>query len=111
MTDSTSTEYVRLCKQDGCSAEFVVSGPSLTLDRMIGYSDPEYCPRHRLQHSRSYSRIAMHHPDAEESEWGRQVLSEYRSETALDLGPGGLGQFRREPRPLEQGQPSQEEKR
>ena len=85
MTDPAPGEYVRRCKQDGCPHEFVVSGSSLTLDRMIGYSDPEYCPAHRFRHARSYSRIAMHHPDAEESEWGRQILSKYKSETVLDL--------------------------
>lgn len=101
MIEAAPTEYVRKCKQAGCGVEFVVSAPSIALDRMVGYSDPEYCPAHRVRHTRSYARIAMHHPDARESALGREALTRAVAGDALDLGPGGLGRFERPARPLE----------
>lgn len=101
MAEGVPGEYVRVCKQAGCKAEFVVSAPSLALDRMVGFSDPEYCPDHRVRHARSYARIAMHHPDARESAWGREALARPKPDGTVDLGPGGLGRFSRDARPLE----------
>lgn len=101
MAEGAPGEYVRRCKQAGCGAVFVVSAPSLALDRMVGFSDPEYCPEHRVRHARSYARIAMHHPDARESAWGREALARLGVDGTVDLGPGGLGQFSRGARPLE----------
>jgi HrpA-like RNA helicase len=101
MAEGAPGEYVRRCKQAGCGAVFVVSAPSLALDRMVGFSDPEYCPDHRVRHARSYARIAMHHPDARESVWGREALARPKPDGTVDLGPGGLGRFTRGARPLE----------
>lgn len=101
MAEAGPGEYMRLCKQAGCKAPFVVSAPSLALDRMVGFSDPEYCPEHRVRHARSYGRIAMHHPDARESAWGREALARPKADGTVDLGPGGLGRFKRPARPLE----------
>jgi len=99
---SAAREYKRKCKQAGCNVEFVVSAPSLDEDRMIGYSEPEYCPKHRMLHAKSYSRIAVHHIDIEETEAGFELIRRVEEAKArgekLGLGPGGIGQFEREPR-------------
>jgi len=97
-------EYKRKCKQAGCNVEFVVSAPSLDEDRMIGYSEPEYCPKHRMLHAKSYSRIAIHHIDIEETEAGFELIRRVEEAKArgekIDPGPGGIGQFQRELRPF-----------
>ena len=71
---------------------------------MIGYSEPEYCPKHRRLHAKSYSRIAVHHIDIEETEAGFELVRRAEEAKArgekIDLGPGGIGQFKRELRPF-----------
>lgn len=112
----TIREYKRICKQAGCGQEFIVSAPSIEEDRAIGFSEPEYCPKHRALHARSYSRIACHHYEVEMTEAGealvRQIeqdkLESQREERVLKgkqfdpwampgegFGPGGLGRFQR----------------
>ncbi len=112
----TIREYKRICKQAGCGEEFIVSAPSIEEDRAIGFSEPEYCPKHRALHARSYSRIACHHFEIELTASGealvRQIEQHKIEETSQSidtvgrrfdpwtmpdagLGPGGLGRFTR----------------
>lgn len=112
----TIREYVRICKQHGCGQPFIVSAPSLEADRAIGLSEPEYCPKHRLLHARSYSRIACHHYEVEMTPEGEALVralearKSAEAQTIADLqgrqfdpwampgeglGPGGLGRFQR----------------
>lgn len=109
-------EYIRLCKQAACGEEFIVSASSLDQDRSIGFSEPEYCPKHRALHARSYSRIACHHYDVEMTPAGEELVRAIeqhkiaigmQSESVQGevfnpwamagegLGPGGLGCFER----------------
>jgi len=69
---------------------------------MVGFSEPEYCPKHRAKHAKSYSRIACHHLDLVETAYGRELINQQVLATgaAHDLGVGGLGRFEREARQL-----------
>ncbi|MFN8495661.1 MAG: helicase-related protein [Caldilineaceae bacterium] len=112
----TVREYKRICKQAGCGQEFTISAPSLEEDRLIGFSEPEYCPKHRALHARSYSRIACHHYELEMTRTGEELVRQieahkkFENERASELkgqvfdpwtmpgeglGPGGLGRFQR----------------
>src|SRR3712207_2728922 len=111
----TVREYKRVCKQAGCGKEFVVSAPSIEEDRAIGFSEPEYCPKHRALHARSYSRIACHHFEIAMTPAGEELVRRVEREKELasrqtgnldaafdpwamagaGLGPGGLGRFTR----------------
>lgn len=109
-------EYIRLCKQAGCGQEFIASASSLDQDRSIGFSEPEYCPKHRTLHARSYSRIACHHYDVEMTRAGEELVRAIEQHKMAEgmktddlrgkvfnpwampgegLGPGGLGCFQR----------------
>src|SRR6266404_5474318 len=109
-------EYIRLCKQAACGQEFIASATSLDQDRSIGFSEPEYCPKHRALHARSYSRIACHHYDVELTPAGEELIRAIEqhkiteglntedlrgkvfnpwARPAEGLGPGGLGCFQR----------------
>jgi HrpA-like RNA helicase len=109
-------EYIRLCKQAGCGQEFIASASSLDQDRSIGFSEPEYCPKHRALHARSYSRIACHHYDVELTPTGEELIRAIEQHKIAEglktedlrgkvfnpwampaegLGPGGLGCFQR----------------
>jgi HrpA-like RNA helicase len=115
-TNMTVREFKRLCKQAGCGQEFTVSASSLNGDRALGLSEPEYCPRHRALHARSYSRIACHHYDVDLTRDGEELVrtvercKKVETEDEADvvgrlfdpwempkegLGPGGLGRFQR----------------
>jgi HrpA-like RNA helicase len=112
----TVREYKRICKQAKCGEVFIVSAPSIDEDRAIGLSEPEYCPKHRALHARSYSRIACHHYEIELTREGedlvrlieKQKLDESEGTAELKgkeydpwtmpgdgFGPGGLGRFKR----------------
>ncbi|MBI4534905.1 MAG: DEAD/DEAH box helicase, partial [Ignavibacteriae bacterium] len=109
-------EYIRICKQAGCGQEFLISASSLDADRTIGFSEPEYCPKHRSLHARSYSRIACHHYDVKMTRMGEELArrierqKKFETQKAEELsgklfdpwwlpeagfGPGGLGRFQR----------------
>jgi HrpA-like RNA helicase len=98
-------EFRRRCKQHGCNVEFVVSGPSLAMDKVIGFSEPEYCPEHRALHGKSYSRMACHHLDVDETVLGRELVLAMEQGAArgekIHLGAGGIGQLDRELRPFQ----------
>ncbi|MEZ4667561.1 MAG: hypothetical protein R3E39_06545 [Anaerolineae bacterium] len=97
-------EYRRKCKQAGCNIEFTVAAASIEQDRMIGYSEPEYCPKHRALHAKSYSRIAVHHIDVEETPEGHELIQHGEinklAGVVPNYGPGGIGQFERDVRPF-----------
>jgi HrpA-like RNA helicase len=109
-------EYLRICKQAGCGQTFIVSAPSIEEDRLIGFSEPEYCPKHRAMHARSYSRIACHHYEVELTLEGQDLIKsierskKHETEESKDtlgrvydpwempgkgVGPGGIGRFQR----------------
>ncbi len=112
----TIREYIRICKQAGCGQKFIVSAPSIEEDRLIGFSEPEYCPKHRAMHARSYSRIACHHYEVELTLEGQELVKSLERQKKVEtqgsqdvtgrmfdpwempgngLGPGGLGRFQR----------------
>lgn len=112
-------EYQRACKQAGCGEMFTISAPSMDEDRAIGFSEPEYCPKHRALHAKSYSRIACHHFEAELTTIGDELVRSVEGQResngsaesgvfdpwtmpGLGYGPGGLGRFQRPPRIFEE---------
>ena len=114
-------EYVRKCKRPDCETVFVVPRRSLEADRLIGFSEPEYCEEHRRRKVRSYSRIATHHLDISLTPEGQELTKYIERERdrafsgtdelvastfdpwegqGLGYGQGGLGRFVRPIRPF-----------
>ena len=97
-------EKRRKCKQFDCNNWLKASTASMDGDRMVGFSEPEYCPVHQKMHAESYSRIAVHHLDITESEYGTELVRQIEEAQAkgikLSPGPGGVGQFDRDLRPF-----------
>ena len=112
----SAREFKRICKTPGCSAQFVVAAPSIEEDRALGFSEPEYCPKHRLLQVRSYSRVACHHIELEMTHEGEDLVRAVEAHKGIgatgsqDLlkatfdpwspigkgfGPGGVGRFQR----------------
>lgn len=126
-------EYKRICKQAGCGQEFIVSAPSIEEDRQIGLSEPEYCPKHRALHAKSYSRIACHHYEVELTLEGEQLVRQVEAQKILEghasqdlrgrtfdpwalpaeggYGPGGIGRFQRPLRAFVSNEDYQPERR
>ncbi len=85
-------------------------------DRALGFSDPEYCPIHRLIQVRSYSRIACHHIELEMTRDGEELVQKVEKNKGIGslqgeelikaefdpwakagegYGPGAVGRFKR----------------